>query len=170
MLQAFRNNGIEYLLKPLDVEELEQALAKFRQFFRPQQADNSWEEKLSRLLEQVQPSTAYKERFLVKSGQQLYYVNTADLACLWADGKLVYALDFSGKKHMMEGHLTGLEQQLPPRDFYRVSRHLVVHVKSVRRIHPWFSGRLKLDLHPAPAVELEVSRDRVAGFKEWLGK
>lgn len=169
MLHAFKNNGIEYLLKPLDAEDLQQALAKFSRFCRPQGVGGGWEEKINLLLQQVQPKT-YKERFLVKSGQQLYYVNTADLACVYADGKLVYGLDFAGKRHMMDGNLAGLEQQLPPRDFYRVSRHLVVHVKSVRRIHPWFSGRLKLELQPAPAVELEVSRDRVAGFKEWLGK
>ncbi|MGE7774343.1 LytR/AlgR family response regulator transcription factor [Chitinophaga sp. NPDC101104] len=169
MLQAFRNNGIEYLLKPLDEAELRQALAKFRQFCQPKQEAGGWEDKIHQLLQYVQPS-GHKERFLVKSGQQLYYVNTADLACLYADGKLVYAIDFAGKKHVMEDNLATIEQQLPVREFYRVSRHLVVHVKSVRRVHPWFSGRLKLDLEPSPAVDLEVSRDRVAGFKEWLGK
>ncbi|WP_109697614.1 LytR/AlgR family response regulator transcription factor [Chitinophaga deserti] len=170
MLQAFRNNGIEYLLKPLDEEELRQALAKFRQFFQPRQEEgNGLEDKIRQLLQYVQPAQ-YKERFLVKTGQQLYYVNTADLACVYAEGKLVFAVDFAGKKHVMEDNLATLEQQLSPREFYRVSRHLMVHVKSVRRVHPWFSGRLKLDLQPAPDVDLEVSRDRVAGFKEWLGK
>lgn len=169
MLQAFRNNGIEYLLKPLDESELHQALAKFRQLCQPKQEPAGWEDKIQQLLQYMQPA-AFKERFLVKSGQQLYYVNTEDLACLYADGKLVYALDFAGKRHVMEDNLATIEQQLPPKEFYRVSRHLLVHVKSVRRVHPWFSGRLKLDLQPAPDVDLEVSRDRVAGFKEWLGK
>ncbi|WP_341837740.1 LytTR family DNA-binding domain-containing protein [Chitinophaga pollutisoli] len=169
MLQAFRNNGIEYLLKPLDETELHQALAKYSQLCRPKAEGAGWEDKFQQLLQSMQPA-AYKERFLVKSGQQLYYVNTEDLACLYADGKLVFGLDFAGKKHVMEENLTVIEQQLSPKEFYRVSRHLVVHVKSVRRVHPWFSGRLKLDLQPAPGVDLEVSRDRVAGFKEWLGK
>lgn len=167
MLPAFRNNGIEYLLKPLDAQELQQALEKFRQFFRP--PDNGWEQKIGALLQQLQ-APAHRERFLVKNGQQYYYVNTSEVACMYADGKLVYALDFYGKRHLLEGNLSSLEQQLPPKDFYRVSRHLVVHIKSVRRIHPWFSGRLKLELEPVPAVDLEVSRDRVSGFKEWLGK
>ncbi|SIO42076.1 LytR/AlgR family response regulator transcription factor [Chitinophaga niabensis] len=168
MLTAFRNNGIEYLLKPLDEQELQQAIEKFRQFFRTP-VNDGWEQKIGALLQQLQAPT-HKERFLVKNGQQFYYVNTAEMACMYADGKLVYALDFYGKRHLLEGNLSALEQQLPPKDFYRVSRHLVVHVKSVRRIHPWFSGRLKLELEPVPAVDLEVSRDRVSGFKEWLGK
>ena len=112
----------------------------------------------------------YIVRFLVKTGQQMYHVNTADIACMYADGKLSFALDFSGKRHPMAESLSVLETQLPEKDFYKVSRHLVVNIKSVRCIHPWFSGRLKLELQPAPEVDLEVSRERVAGFKEWLGK
>ncbi|MBO9151742.1 LytR/AlgR family response regulator transcription factor [Chitinophaga sp. GCM10012297] len=168
MLHAFKNNGIEYLLKPLDAEQLEQAMQKFRQFFGKKE-NNDLAGKIGALLQQLQPPV-YRERFLVKSGQQLYYVNTADIACLYAEGKLAFALDFSGKRHLMDDNLSTLETQLPPNDFYKVSRHLVVNIKSVRRIHPWFGGRLKLELQPAPDVELEVSRERVAGFKEWLGK
>ncbi len=135
MLQAFRNNGIEYLLKPLDEAELRQALAKFRQFCRPKQEAGNWEDRIQQLLQYVQPAS-YKERFMVKSGQQLYYVNTGDLACLYADGKLVYGIDFAGKRHIMEDNLATIEPQLPPKEFFRVSRHLIVHVKSVRRVHP----------------------------------
>lgn len=166
MLNAFRNNGIEYLLKPLDAQQLQQALQKFRQFFR---GNTDFETKIGALLQQLQ-APAYKERFLVKKGKQLHYINTADIACMYADGKLAYALDFSGKKHLMDDNLSVLETQLPSSSFYKVSRHLLVNIKSVRCIHPWFSGRLKLELEPSPGVELEVSRDRVAGFKEWLGK
>lgn len=166
MLHAFRNNGIEYLLKPLDADELQQALQKFRQFFGDSM---DMEKKIGTLLQQLQPPV-HKERFLVKKGRQMYYINTADIACLYADGKLAYALDFSGKRHMMDDSLSLLETQLPLNSFYKVSRHLVVNIKSIKCIHPWFSGRLKLELEPSPDVELEVSRDRVAGFKEWLGK
>ena len=166
MLQAFKSNGIEYLLKPLNADELEQAVQKFRQFFGQ---NIQLENKIEQLLQQLQPP-AYKDRFLVKTGQHMYHINTSEIASMYAIGKLAYALDFTGKKHLMEDSLSTLETQLPPASFYKVSRHLVVNVKSVRCIHTWFSGRLKLELHPAPEVELEVSRDRVPGFKEWLGK
>jgi two-component system response regulator LytT len=168
MLKAFKHNGIEYLLKPFDLEALRAAIAKFKLFCNHAQGGEELHQKVTALLKSL-TMPAFKERFMVKKGQQIYYLNAADIANLYADGKLIYAIDFDGRKHMLDNSLSEWEPQLSPKDFYRVSRHLIINIRSIKSVLPWFSGRLKLELMPQTVVEAAVSRDRVSGFKEWLG-
>ncbi|MET7000251.1 LytR/AlgR family response regulator transcription factor [Chitinophaga defluvii] len=168
MLKAFKHNGIEYLLKPFNLSVLSAAMEKFKMFCHHPQSGEVLHQKVAAILESF-ARTTFKERFMVKKGQQIYYLNATDIANLYVEGKLIYATDFEGKKHMLDGSLTELEPQLSAKDFYRVNRHLIVNIRSIKSVIPWFSGRLKLEISPQTMVEAEVSRDRVSKFKEWLG-
>jgi hypothetical protein len=88
------------------------------------------------------------------------------------DGKLCYAGDFNGAKYLLENNLSQLGEELPPNKFFRVNRHLLVNIEAVSKVHTWPGGRLKLELElqPTAAVDTVVSRERVNGFKEWLGQ
>ncbi|MBC7946839.1 MAG: response regulator transcription factor [Chitinophagaceae bacterium] len=166
-LKAFKVNSIDYLLKPIDEQELEQAVDKFRQLY--QQKNNGFSEKILRLVEELN-ATRFKERLLIKRGQQLSYLKTSSTAYCFADGKLCYAIDFTNNKYLLECNLSQLEEQLQPNQFYRINRHLLVNIEAVTKVHTWLGGRLKLELQPSTSADTVVSRERVNGFKEWLGQ
>jgi len=115
-------------------------------------------------------SAVYAERLLIKRGQQLSYLKTSTTAYCFADGKLCYAVDFDNNKYLLETNLTQLEEQLQPGKFYRINRHLLVNIDSIAKVHNWLGGRLKLELLLSTKAETIVSRERVNGFKNWLGR
>lgn len=166
-LKAFKVNSVDYLLKPVDENELQAAVDKYRQLYRTEKSNLP--QNLQQLLETLQ-APKYKERLLIKRGQQLSYLKTEQVAFCFADGKLCYAVDFSGNKFLLEVNLTILEEQLQPAKFYRINRSLLVNIDAVNKVHTWLGSRLKLELQPSTKADTVVSRERVNGFKEWLGQ
>jgi DNA-binding LytR/AlgR family response regulator len=102
--------------------------------------------------------------------QQLSYLKIENTAYCFADGKLCYAVDFNGSKFLLEHNLAQLEEQMQPSLFYRINRHFLLNINAVNKVHTWLGGRLKVDVTPNTKTETVVSRDRVNGFKEWLGR
>jgi DNA-binding LytR/AlgR family response regulator len=166
-LRAFKVNSIDYLLKPIDEKELEQAIEKFRKLYP--QTENGFSEKILKLVQDMS-MTRFKERLLIRRGQQLSYLKTELAAYCFADGKLCYAVDFNHNKYLLEINLSQLEEQLDPQRFFRINRHLLVNIEAVSKVHTWLGGRLKLEVKPSIDVDTIVSRERVNGFKEWLGQ
>jgi DNA-binding LytR/AlgR family response regulator len=166
-LKAFKVNSIDYLLKPIDEIELQQSLKKHQQLYA--KPDNDFSDKLVKMLQEIN-AVKYKERLLIKRGQQLSYLKTGNTAYCYADGKLCYAVDFNATKYLLENNLSELEDQLQPTAFFRINRHLLVNIEAVKKVHTWLGGRLKLEIQPSTSAETIVSRERVNGFKEWLGK
>ncbi len=166
-LKAFKVNSIDYLLKPIDEEELRLAVKKYRDLYHNK--DNDFSDKLMKLVEDMN-TAKYKERLLVKRGQQLSFIKTEAAAFCYADGKLCFAVDFNNNKHLLESNLSELEEQLQPTKFFRINRHLLVNIEAIKKVHTWLGGRLKLEITPATNAETVVSRERVNGFKEWLGQ
>ena len=166
-LKAFKVNSIDYLLKPIDEKELEQAVDKYRKLYG--QKENGLSYKILKMVQEMN-AVRFRERLLIKRGQQLSYLKTESTAYCYADGKLCYAIDFSNNKYLLENNLSQLEEQLQPNKFYRINRHLLVNIESVNKVHTWLGGRLKLELLPATKTDTIVSRERVNGFKEWLGQ
>ncbi|MFM2327397.1 MAG: hypothetical protein RIR31_1599 [Bacteroidota bacterium] len=166
-LKAFKVNSIDYLLKPIDENELYTSLDKYRQLYPKTQ--NNFSDKILKLMQDMN-AVKYKERLLIKRGQQLSYLKIESTAYCFADGKLCYAVDFNGSKYLLENNLSQLEEQLQPDNFYRINRHLLVNIEAVKKVHTWLGGRLKLEVCPATTAETVVSRERVNGFKEWLGR
>ncbi|MGC4103387.1 LytR/AlgR family response regulator transcription factor [Ferruginibacter sp.] len=166
-LKAFKVNSIDYLLKPIDENELQRSLEKYQQLYP--KTNHDFQGKILKLMQEMN-AVKYKERLLIKRGQQLSYLKTENTAYCFADGKLCYAVDFNGNKFLLESNLSQLEEQLQPDNFYRINRHLLVNIESVKKVHTWLGGRLKLEVCPATTAETIVSRERVNGFKEWLGR
>lgn len=166
-LKAFKVNSVDYLLKPIEENELRQAVEKYRQLYLNKKTDFS--EKILQLVQQMNAGR-YKERLMIKRGQQLSYLKTENVAYCYADGKLCFAVDFNNAKYLLESNLTQLEEQLSPTQFYRINRHLLVNIESVKKVHTWLGGRLKIEVLPTTNAETIVSRERVNGFKDWLGQ
>jgi DNA-binding LytR/AlgR family response regulator len=166
-LKAFKVNSIDYLLKPIDEKELANAVKKYRKLYPKEENDLS--KKILKLVQEMNVAN-YKERLLIKRGQQLSYLKTDATAYCFADGKLCFAVDFNNNKYLLENNLTQLEEQLQPKKFYRINRQLMVNIDAIAKVHTWLGSRLKLELSPPASVDTLVSRDRVNGFKDWLGQ
>jgi DNA-binding LytR/AlgR family response regulator len=166
-LKAFKVNSIDYLLKPIDENELQKSLEKYKKLYP--KSKNDFSDKLQKLIMDIN-TVKYKERLLIKRGLQLSYLKIESTAYCYADGKLCYAVDFNGIKYLLESNLSQLEEQLQPNIFFRINRHLLINIEAVNKVHTWLGGRFKLEIIPLTNIETIVSRERVNDFKEWLGK
>ena len=165
-LQAFKVNSIDYLLKPIDEEELKRAIQKHEQL-NGKKADNQTDQLLRMLKELNAPQ--YKERILIKRGQQLSYLKVDQLAYFFAEGKFTYAVDTQYNKYILDNTLSDLETELSPRLFFRINRNLIVHIEAISKVHSWAGNRLQVELKAAALADTVVSREKVAAFKDWLG-
>ncbi|MEM1319997.1 MAG: LytTR family DNA-binding domain-containing protein [Bacteroidota bacterium] len=166
-LKAFKFNSVDYLLKPIDPDELKPALDKFDKVFHQNHVyDKS---SIEQLLESLS-GKSYKERFLVKMGQQLSYVATTDIAYFFSEDGFVHIRDRNNKRHIIDYTLDQLEGVLSPDHFFRINRKIITHLDAIHKIHTYFNSRLKLELRPTADLEVIVSRDRVGDFKLWLDK
>lgn len=176
-LQAFKVNSVDYLLKPVQREDLAQAIDKYRdlkiQYAREANPISASIENLLLSLSGGQPAAAnreYRSRFLVKHLQKYVTVDVADIAYFWSEGRVNFFKTRAGQKYLVEYTMEELEDMLQPRDWFRVSRQFIVSVPAVSEIHPYFNNRLLLRLKPQEPEEVTVSRERVHDFKVWLGK
>jgi DNA-binding LytR/AlgR family response regulator len=173
-LQAFKVNSVDYLLKPVQREDLEAAINKFRelreQYMREANPISASIESLLMSLAGGPATKEYRNRFLVKHLQKYVSVDVADIAYFWSEGRVNFFKTKDGQRYLVEYTMDEIESMLDPRDWFRVSRQFIVSVPSVNEIHPFFNNRLKLHLRPQEPEEVTVSRERVADFKLWLGK
>lgn len=166
-LQAFKTNSIDYLLKPLDKSELNQALTKYHTF-KPERT-TAVALDLGNLKRTLQSLTKkYKTRFLVKLGDTILFKNVEDVAYFFADDKVVFMMTTEGKKYLIDGNLEGLEEVLDPDLFFRVNRKLIVKVEAIVKVKPMLSSRLQVFLKPAFSQEIYVSKYKSQEFKAWL--
>jgi DNA-binding LytR/AlgR family response regulator len=164
-IQAFKLNSIDYLLKPIEEEELQFALNKYRRFYDKQMSPNL--EAINSLMQSlVQPN--YKERFIIKAGQQLSYIAVRDIRYFYAEDGLSYAKMADNKRHAIDYTLDRLDPILDPGLFFRLNRKVISHIEAIKKIAPYFNGRLLVKLQPKPDFEIIVSRDRASDFKRWL--
>ena len=168
MLQAFKTNSIDYLLKPIDADELAAALDKFKQV---RQTPAPLQPDVGALLKLLQPTTtAYKDRFMVTIGTRIRSIETADIACFFFEDKATWLTTPEGQHIIVEYSLDKLATLLDPKLFFRVNRACIVSLGAIRMIHTYSGSKLKVDLHPAPRQEVFVSGDRITPFKDWLGR
>jgi two-component system, LytTR family, response regulator LytT len=168
-IQAFKVNSIDYLLKPVKPEDLQAAINKLKTIGNHLPfAQSAAVEQLLRHLHR--PEAAYRERFLVKSGQRYFSIEVDDIAYFFFRNRVTFLKTWKKESYYIDYVMDELEEMLPPQDFFRANRQYLVHVKSVKDIHPFFNNKLKLTLHPAAEEDVLVSRERAADFKNWMGK
>ncbi|MDC6389422.1 LytTR family DNA-binding domain-containing protein [Maribacter sp. PR1] len=166
-LQAFKLNSIDYLLKPIDDEELESAVNKFRSL-KPESKKLSLDfEDIKKLL--VNPlEREYKKRFTAKVGQHLKIINADDVECFYSENKGTYAATSDGRNYLLDTTLENLEEELQPNTFFRVSRKFYVNINFIKDIISYTNSRLQIKLNSFSEQEIIVSRERVKDFKLWL--
>jgi two-component system, LytTR family, response regulator LytT len=167
-LRAFKLNSIDYLLKPIDEDDLETAINKFKTQFQKSSVASLDFEMIKKML--VNPvDKEYKKRFTVKIGQQLKLINIDEVECFYSQDKGTYLHSLDNRDYLLDGTLEQLETELNPKEFYRVSRKFIVPMKAIKEIQMHSNSRLKVILPTYNDDEVIVARERVGDFKEWLG-
>lgn len=166
-LQAFKLNSIDYLLKPIDEDELDAALDKYK-LFKPQQQDVTMSFKDIKKLLSGDTEKTYKNRFTVKVGQHLKMIATEDVECFYSENKGTYIYTKEGRNYLIESSLEQLEDELSPEMFFRISRKFFININAIKDIISYTNSRLKIILTSYNDQELIVSRERVKSFKSWL--
>jgi len=166
MLRAFKQNSIDYLLKPIEDEELENAIEKFLQFRRPVSPfDLATFEALFKNNTQT-----FKERFTIKIGQSLKVVTARQIECIYSENKGTYLYTNENGNYLFDQTLDALTPQLSPKDFFRINRSAIVQFDAIKSIAVHSNARLKIYLKHYESDELIVSREKVVAFKNWLDK
>jgi two-component system response regulator LytT len=166
-LRAFKLNSIDYLLKPIDEDDLEVAVNKYKEL-RPKPQLSLDFEQIKRML--VNPvGKVYKKRFTIKTGQHIKVVNVEDAECFYSENKGTYIHTADNRDYLLDCTLEQVETELDPAEFYRVSRKFIVRMKAIKDIVVYTNSRLKVMLHTYKAEDIIVSRERVNDFKDWLG-
>jgi len=167
-IKAFQVHSIDYLLKPVHYEKLEQSLDKLKklQSSFKNETPKLDVDQLLQALEEKTPS--YKSRFLVKAGTKIRSVKTEQIAYIYTDRKLNLLVTNTGDKYPLDQSLDELIQVLDPALFFRANRQLILHIDAVSEIHPYFKGRVKLELTPPLNAEIIISSEKTPTFKAWL--
>jgi len=171
-LKAFKLNSIDYLLKPIDEDDLETAVAKFRARLPKTTTESS---NLQLDFEQIRQMLSnpfektYKKRFTVKIGQHLKVITTEEIECFFSENKGTYIHTFDNRDYLIDSTLEILDHELDKKDFFRVSRKFIVPLKAIKEIQVYTNSRLKVILPSYKDDEVVVSREKVQDFKSWLG-
>src|SRR5690554_5480730 len=166
-LQAFKLNSIDYLLKPIDEEELVAAIKKYKTL-KPamQNVQFNFEDIKKLLLNPVERE--YKKRFTTKIGQHIKMIAVDEIECFYSENKGTYAHTVDGRDYLLETTLENLERELSPHTFFRISRKYFININSIKDIISYTNSRLQLKLNSYRKQDVIVARERVRDFKLWL--
>jgi len=177
--EAFEYNSIDYLLKPIRPERLENALEKYnrlRQHFsqQPNPSDSEASARNGRAgvmrdWQGMGRAGGHRQRFLVKKGMEWIAIPAMEVAYCYSAYKMVFILRGSGQKFILDRSLQDLENELDPAIFFRVNRKYLVNINHIDRIKALSKGKLSLSLRPEAGEEVVVAQEKVAAFKAWMG-
>ena len=171
-LKAFKLNSIDYLLKPIDEDDLEVAVLKFKDHFQiPKNGNETMQldfEQIRKMLSNPFEKT-FKKRFTVKIGQHLKVISTDEIECFFSENKGTYIHTFDNRNYLIDSTLEVLEQEIDAAAFYRISRKFIISLKAIKEIVVYSNSRLKIILPTYKEDEVVVSREKVSDFKNWIG-
>ncbi|MGB1312826.1 MAG: LytR/AlgR family response regulator transcription factor [Bizionia paragorgiae] len=166
-LKAFKLNSIDYLLKPIDQDELEAAVNKYKTRLPEKQHVTLDFNAIKQLL--VNPiERSYKKRFSVKVGQHLKLIHSDDIECVYSENKGTYLYTSQGRNYLIDTSLEDLEFELEPHVFFRVNRKFYVNINAIKDMVSYTNSRLEIKLNTYNDYEIIVARERVKAFKNWL--
>jgi two-component system, LytTR family, response regulator LytT len=165
-IKAFKSNGIDYLLKPIDAEEVRAALKKFNSLSR-----NTIDfEILKNILAGNKAIAEYKQRFMVQAGNRIRSIPTEDIRYFYFIEKSVFISTSDNHRYPSEYSLDKLEELVNPDSFFRINRRLLVSFQSISKISTLSKSRIKLELTPSFEEEVLVSFNKTPAFREWLNR
>lgn len=165
-IQAFKQNSVDYLLKPISINDLQFALDKSKK--HQQQINSQFINNISD--NYYQKINQYKTRFIVKTGQILETIPTNEVKYFETRESLTFLVSTKGKSYIVDYSLEELEKQLEPKDFFRINRKIIIHIQAIEKVSTYLNSRLLITANKLQGDSQIVSRERVTEFKIWLGK
>ncbi|MDG1047480.1 MAG: LytTR family DNA-binding domain-containing protein [Flavobacteriaceae bacterium] len=165
-LQAFKLNSIDYLLKPIDEDELKTSVAKYQNIHQESSLQNFDFEDIKKML--YRDKVVYKNRYTVQVGAHIKILAVSEIVCFYSENKGTYALMESGRSFLMEQTIESLVKELDPKAFFRISRKCIIQIAHISDIVAFSNARLKIEIKPEIDIDLVVSRERVKDFKLWI--
>ncbi|MFT4834075.1 MAG: two-component system response regulator LytT [Flavobacteriaceae bacterium] len=166
-IKAFKQYSIDYLLKPIDDDELKAAVDKYKVI-----KSNGESVDMSNILKALRPfaEQSYQERFLVSLGDKIHSVQTRDVAYFFSEDRYTFLVTYKGTQHIINMNLGDLEGTLDPKKFFRINRKFIISFDSIHNMIAYSKSRVKIELvPPAPsAMDVIVSVERSGSFKKWL--
>ncbi len=164
-LKAFKLQSIDYLLKPIDHDELKSALFKYQKIYQ------STDKTQTAILDApYQTGFRYKERYLVKTGNHLMVIRMKEIAYFYTDEGYTHIVTDNNKKYLIDDALDTVQKMVDPEEFFRINRAMLISLNSIEKMETYFNSRYSLTLTPAFQDQVIVSRERVKEFKEWIEK
>ena len=164
-LQAFQQNGIDYLLKPIKQKDLEKALLKFAQL------QNHFQKDFHQLLKSFKgEETTFRKRVLVRKGGSYASVPVEEVQYFFSEHKVTFLVNGEGQKLMVDETLAELEQSLDSLRFFRLSRAVLASIEAVDRFTSDGKGKLLVDLNPPAKGSITVSQEKSGEFKAWISQ
>jgi len=162
--EAFEVNSIDYLLKPIRQEKLENAINKYKKL------EKHFSTNHSAFFYRASETNGYRRRLLIKKGTDLISIKTDDIAYCYAAHKMAFIVDENAQKYITDKSLSDLEKDLDQAVFFRINRQYLVNIHHIKRIRTLAKSKLLLELSPPAQEEVIISQENVAAFKEWAGK
>ncbi|RRA93987.1 LytR/AlgR family response regulator transcription factor [Paenimyroides viscosum] len=161
-LKAFKLNSIDYLLKPIDENELKAAIKKFlalqnKTVFNQQSLNNVY-------------SSNFKKRFVIKTGNIIKIIDVNDIECFYSAFKSSFLTTIENRTFSLDDSLETIENEVNSKDFFRVNRQFLINLKAIKEISIYSNSRLKISLNNYKEEEIIVSREKVQAFKEWISR
>ena len=172
-LRAFETNAIDYLLKPIEPDQLKRALKKLGRVRPVAKPDWQQDPALPQLLQELTASlreghATYPSRIASRVGERISFLPLDDVTHFIAQDKLTFAV-VAGRRHCIDQTIVDLENRLDPAKFLRIHRSALVNVDWIHEVNSWFAGKVVLTLKDAQHTQLTIARDRVRTLKDRLG-
>jgi len=168
VLEAFKTNGIAYLLKPYDQPKFKEAILKYKTLFDTEQ-QGAIDPAILQDLKNIKESKKYKQRFTVKKKGGIKLINTSDIAAFIANGDFSFAMDNKGEKHVVNYALGSIESKINPDHFFRINRSEIIHINCIEKIEPYFKNRLAIKMKGVAEV-VHTSTAKTPDFRNWIDR
>lgn len=162
-IEAFKHYSVDYLLKPIKIEDLSNSIAKYREFGLLKSAEPDFDAILARI-----KGETYKTRFLVYFRDGLIPIETSEIAYFYSEDCVTFLMCDNNKKFILNEALDNIEKQLNPKDFFRANRKFIVAAKSITKVELYFNQKLVIKVKPETNQQIIVSKLKATSFKNWL--
>ncbi|AXT55183.1 DNA-binding response regulator [Aquimarina sp. AD1] len=167
-IKAFKVNSVDYLLKPIDQEELATAITKFK---NQKQTSNTVSNQINDVVQFLQNSSkSYKNMYLVHHKDELLPLPADDISYFFIDIGMVKAITTENKGYIIDKKLEDIEEELDPEKFFRANRQFIIQKKAIVNIKYYFNGKLIININPVSKERIVVSKAKATSFKNWLSE
>lgn len=165
-IRAFTVNSIDYILKPVSEERLDEAIRKFESMYEKINTNQLY---LSNVFEALRaPAKKYRTRFLISGADKLWTLQVSEIAYFYTENKITFATTFQGTEHIIDLSLDKLMEQLDPDRFFRANRQFIISVESIKKIEPYFNSKVVVIVSPRSKEKITISKEKISTFKLWL--